>query len=145
MEPDDNSFKGSKQLSIDEFFIDDDPIQTSKSMQGSSHLTRMVQGSNINDHSECQEHLRMQRQKMEQKDFEISKCLLYMYTRPLLGINKSFSYKIKLCFFSMFWYFNLIRSITSLAWCIRAVFGTLSQWSDGTGPLLFAYLLSSFS
>ena len=79
MEPDDNSFKGSKKLSIDEFFIDDDPIQTSKSMQGSSHLTRMAQGSNINDHSECQEHLRMQRQKMEQKDVEISKCLSYMY------------------------------------------------------------------
>ena len=87
VEPDDNSLKGSKQLSIDEFFIDDDPIQTSKSMQGSSHLTRMVPGSNINDHSECQEHLRMQRQKMEQKDFEISKYLSYIYATPLIRIN----------------------------------------------------------
>ena len=100
MEPDDNSFKDSKQSSIDEFFIDDDPIQTSKSMQGSSHLMRIAPGSNINDHSECQEHLRMQRQKMEQKDFEISKCLSHMYTRPLLG--KSLSYEIELCFFSIF-------------------------------------------
>ena len=83
MEPDDNSFKGSRKSSIDKFFIDDDPIQTSQSMQGSSHLTRIVPGSNINDHSECQEHLRMQRQKMEQKDFEISKYLSYIYARPL--------------------------------------------------------------
>ena len=93
MEPDDNSFKPSKQLSIDEFFIDDDPIQPSESMQGSSHLTRTVPGSNIYDHSECQEHLKMQRQKMEQKDFEISKCLPYMYRS--CNINKSLSYKIK--------------------------------------------------
>ena len=139
MEPDDNSFKGSRKSSIDEFFIDDDPIQTSQSMQGSSHLTRIVPGSNINDHSECQEHLRMQRQKMEQKDFEISKCLSHMY------INKSLSYKMKLCLFSIFWYFDTIRSIKRPTWCIRAVFGTLSQWWDGAWTLLFAYLLSSFS
>ena len=103
MEPDDNSFKGSRKSSIDKFFIDDDPIQTSQSMQGSSHLTRIVPGSNINDHSECQEHLRMQRQKMEQKDFEISKYLSYIYARPLLGdTNKSLSYEIKLCISQFF-------------------------------------------